>query len=37
MGISDLSLGIALLDLARTAGAGQPVPSVVRQTPRLTR
>lgn len=36
MGISDLSLGIAILNLARTAGAGQPLPSVARQAPRLT-
>lgn len=37
MGISDLSLGIALLKRAREEGRGQPLPTVVRQAPRLTR
>jgi alanine dehydrogenase len=35
MGISDLSLGIALLDRARAQGIGRELPSVVRSTPRL--
>lgn len=36
MGISDLSLGIALLNRARAAGLGRPLPDIVRQAPRLT-
>ncbi|RXR23857.1 ornithine cyclodeaminase family protein [Sphingobium fluviale] len=36
MGISDLSLGIALLKAAREAGAGRPLPAITRQAPRLT-
>lgn len=37
MGISDLSLGIALLRLAHAGGLGQPLPDIKRQAPRLTR
>ncbi|WP_371431775.1 ornithine cyclodeaminase family protein [Novosphingobium sp.] len=36
MGISDLSLGIAVLKRARAAGLGRPLPEVKRQAPRLT-
>lgn len=36
MGISDLSLGIALLNRARAEGLGRPLPDIVRQAPRLT-
>lgn len=36
MGISDLSLGIAILERARRAGLGKPIPSITRQAPRLT-
>lgn len=36
MGISDLSLGSALLAAARTAGLGRPFPRPVRAIPRLT-
>jgi alanine dehydrogenase len=36
MGISDLSLGIAILQSARAAGRGRPIPDIVRQAPRLT-
>jgi alanine dehydrogenase len=36
MGISDLSLGIALLDAARAAGLGRPIPRPRRAAPRLT-
>ncbi|CDO35252.1 ornithine cyclodeaminase family protein [Novosphingobium sp. KN65.2] len=36
MGISDLSLGIALLNRARQSGVGRPLPTVTRQAPRLT-
>ena len=36
MGISDLSLGIAILQRARAAGAGRPLPDITRQAPRLT-
>jgi len=36
MGISDLSLGITILERARAGGVGIPLPSVVRQAPRLT-
>jgi alanine dehydrogenase len=35
MGISDLSLGIALLDRARAEGVGREFPAVVRSSPRL--
>lgn len=37
MGISDLSLGIALLERAHAAGLGRPLPTIFRKTPRLTR
>lgn len=37
VGISDLSLGIAILRLARASGVGKPLPIVKRQVPRLTR
>jgi alanine dehydrogenase len=37
MGVSDLSLGIALLESARAEGRGTPLPTVTRQAPRLTR
>ncbi|MDX9873407.1 MAG: ornithine cyclodeaminase family protein [Spongiibacteraceae bacterium] len=37
MGISDLSLGYAILQKARAAGLGKPLPAVARQAPRLTR
>ncbi|AKM08847.1 ornithine cyclodeaminase family protein [Croceicoccus naphthovorans] len=36
MGISDLSLGIALFKAAREAGIGRPLPTITRQAPRLT-
>lgn len=36
MGISDLSLGIALLRGARDMGLGTPLPQITRQAPRLT-
>lgn len=36
MGISDLSLGAALLDAARAAGLGRPIPRPSRAAPRLT-
>jgi alanine dehydrogenase len=36
MGISDLSLGIALLRRAEAAGLGRPLPEITRQSPRLT-
>jgi ornithine cyclodeaminase len=36
MGISDLSLGVALLASAREAGIGRPIPRPGRATPRLT-
>lgn len=36
MGISDLSLGIAILKRARAEGLGRPLPAVNRQMPRLT-
>ncbi|MBB6123082.1 ornithine cyclodeaminase family protein [Sphingobium subterraneum] len=36
MGISDLSLGIALLNRARAAGLGRPLPDIIRKAPRLT-
>ncbi len=36
MGISDLALGIAILEQARAAGLGQPLPTVTRTPPRLT-
>ncbi|MBF5089308.1 ornithine cyclodeaminase family protein [Novosphingobium sp. NBM11] len=36
MGISDLSLGIAVLKRARAAGLGCPLPEIKRQAPRLT-
>ncbi|AKH42895.1 ornithine cyclodeaminase [Altererythrobacter atlanticus] len=36
MGISDLSLGIAILDRVRAARLGRPLPEVTRQAPRLT-
>ena len=36
MGISDLSLGIAVLKRARAAGLGRPLPEIKRQAPRLT-
>lgn len=36
MGVSDLSLGIAILERARSAGLGRPLPHVTRQAPRLT-
>lgn len=36
MGISDLSLGVALLDAARKAGVGRSIPRPGRATPRLT-
>lgn len=36
MGISDLALGSALLEAARAAGIGRPIPRPVRVTPRLT-
>ncbi len=36
MGISDLSLGIALLNRARAQGMGRPLPDVTRVAPRLT-
>lgn len=36
MGISDLSLGIALLNRARAEGLGRALPEIVRQAPRLT-
>ena len=35
MGISDLSLGIAILDRARSAGVGRTLPSIVRSSPLL--
>jgi alanine dehydrogenase len=35
MGISDLSLGIALLKRARTQGIGRPLPEISRIAPRL--
>lgn len=37
MGISDLSLGIAVLKRARMLGLGTPLPDITRQSPRLTR
>lgn len=36
MGISDLSLGIAILRRARAEGLGRPIPAITRQAPRLT-
>lgn len=36
MGISDLSLGIALLRKANTVGLGAPLPRILRESPRLT-
>ena len=36
MGISDLSLGVVLLESARKAGVGRPVPRPGRAKPRLT-
>lgn len=36
MGISDLSLGIRILERVRAVGAGRPLPTVTRQAPRLT-
>ncbi|MGY3547457.1 ornithine cyclodeaminase family protein [Bradyrhizobium sp. USDA 4469] len=35
MGVSDLALGIALLDKARAAGRGRPLPLISRARPRL--
>ena len=35
MGISDLSLGISILNRAKAKGRGKPLPDVKRQTPRL--
>lgn len=37
MGVSDLALGAALVDLATAAGRGRPIPRPVRVVPRLTR
>lgn len=37
MGISDLALGIALLEGARAQGIGRPLPPIVRRPPRLAR
>lgn len=37
MGISDLSLGIAILERARAQGVGRSIPAISRQAPRLTR
>jgi len=36
MGISDLSLGVAILESAREVGAGRPLPAIERVAPRLT-
>ncbi len=36
VGISDLSLGIEILERAREAGLGRPIPAIIRQAPRLT-
>lgn len=36
MGISDLSLGIEVLERARALGLGRPLPAITRQAPRLT-
>jgi len=36
MGISDLSLGIAILERAQAERAGRPLPAITRQAPRLT-
>lgn len=35
MGISDLSLGIAIVERARATGLGRPLPEIKRQAPRL--
>ncbi len=35
MGLSDLSLGIAILKRARAQNAGHPLPSIIRKAPRL--